>query len=152
VDAWALERSLSGLAYALEKVKPSGEDGLDALAARLMGIYRGQFMAGDAHQFWAITRSERLRNRFLRTAGAYCRRLQSMDRHEEAIDLYQKQLEVEPLAEDLYRNLMGCYLKLGRVSEGIKVCQRCRKVLSETLGTGLSPATEKICKQLQSMS
>ena len=150
VDTWALERLLSRLANDLEKVQSVDDAILDPLAAKLMGMYRGQFMAGDAHQPWAIARSERLRNRFLRTAGTYCRHLQSNDRHKEAIEWYQKLLEVDPLEEDLYRNLMSCFLKLGRIAEGIRVCRRCRKVLSETLDTDLSSATEKICQQLRS--
>ncbi len=151
VDSWALERLLSSFSNALEKVQAGDDAGLDSLAAKLMDMYRGQFMAGDADQPWAIAQNERIRNRFLRTASNYCRHLQSRDRYEEAIGCYERLLEVEPLAEDLYRNLMSCYLKFGRLSEGIQVCKRCRKVLDEVLGTKPSPKTEEICSQLRSM-
>ena len=152
VDSWALERLLSRLANALEKVQAGDDASLDQLAAKLIGMYPGQFMAGDTHQPWAIARSERLRNRFLRTAGTYCRHLQSMDRHEEATELYRKLIEIDPVAEDLYQSLMNCFLNLGRQAEGIKVYRSCSRVLDEVLGTSPSAKTEEICRQLRSMS
>jgi len=153
VDAWALERSLSSLARALEKVKPSDEDGrLDPLVARLVGMYRGQFMAGDAHQPWAIAKAESLRNRFLRIVTAYSRHIESKDRCEEAVELYRKLIEIDLVAEDLYQGLMNCFLNLGRQAEGIKVYRSCSRVLDEVLGTSPSAKTEEICRQLRSMS
>jgi DNA-binding SARP family transcriptional activator len=109
-------------------------------------------MAGDAHQPWAIAQAESLRNRFLRIVTAYSRHIESKDRCGEAVELYRKLIEIDPVAEDLYQGLMNCFLNLGRQAEGIKVYRSCSRVLDEVLGTGPSAKTEEICRQLRSMS
>ena len=76
-------------------------------------------------------------------------KLEKAGEYEKAIALYQKGLEAEPLAEELYRYLMVCYLLMDRQSEIQKVYQRCRKTLSTALKVEPFRETEKLYQKVQ---
>jgi DNA-binding SARP family transcriptional activator len=76
------------------------------------------------------------------------RALESDARWEDAIELYRRALELDNLAEDLYRSLMVCYRELGRPSEGLQAYRRCKELLSVVLGLQPSPETENVRQSL----
>ena len=91
---------------------------------------------------------ERLRSHFLRairTAGQYH---EGARNQEEAQALYTRALEIDPLAEDLYRRLMLSLSGQGRRSEAIEVYRRCRSYFSIVLGTPPSAETDVIYRSL----
>jgi len=88
------------------------------------------------------------RAKLVRTVLALGRRLQGEGRREDAIALYSRALELDNLAEDLYRNLMLCFRELGRPSEALQVYRRCRELLSVVLGLQPSPETEAVRRSL----
>ena len=57
-----------------------------------------------------------------------------------AIEGYERCLELDPLAESFYRQLMICLHRLDRPAEALEVFQRCRKALQA--GLGAQPSTE----------
>ena len=73
---------------------------------------------------------------------------QSTESWERAIECYERALEVDDLAEDIYQHLMACYQKLDQYLKAIEVYRRLKAVLSSSLGTGPSPKTEAIYKAL----
>jgi DNA-binding SARP family transcriptional activator len=62
----------------------------------------------------------------------------------EAIDLYLRAIEADPLTEDIYRCLMSCYASEGRRAEAIESYRRCRQMLSVVLGVAPSAETEAL--------
>jgi DNA-binding SARP family transcriptional activator len=62
-----------------------------------------------------------------------------------AIDGYRRGLEVDDLAEELYRRLMVCHLRLGQKGEALSTYERCRRVLGAALG--IEPSTETVALQ-----
>ena len=56
------------------------------------------------------------------------------ERWEEAVSCYGKGIEVDNLAEELYRRLMVCDIRQGKEAEALSVYLRCRKTLSSVLG------------------
>jgi ATP/maltotriose-dependent transcriptional regulator MalT/DNA-binding SARP family transcriptional activator len=144
VDAWAFER----VAREADAAAQSGAGDAAAIGGRLLDAYPGHFLAGDEDQPWLMGMRDRLRSKLVRTALALGRRLQGEGRREEAAALYTRALELDNLAEDLYRNLMLCYRELERPSEALQTYRRCRELLSVVLGMQPSPETEAVRRSL----
>jgi DNA-binding SARP family transcriptional activator len=144
VDVWAFERAARDADAAAE----SGDGDAAATGRRMLEAYPGHFLAGDEDQPWLMGMRDRLRAKLVRTVLALGRRLQAEGRREDAIALYSRALELDNLAEDLYRNLMLCYRELGRPSEALQVYRRCRELLSVVLGMQPSPETEAVRRSL----
>jgi DNA-binding SARP family transcriptional activator len=58
--------------------------------------------------------------------------------------MYERGIEVDTLAEDLYRRLMRCQLAQGQPAEAARVYRRCREMLSVQLGIPPSAETEAL--------
>lgn len=63
---------------------------------------------------------------------------------DEATTLYLRALELDNLAEPLYRRLMIVYREQGESAEAINIYRRCRDMLSIVLNTKPSEETEAI--------
>lgn len=146
VDIWAVERAMG-------RISPALENGLDkgAKVTRLslqiekaLDLYRGHFLSHDGSESWSITPRERLRSKFIRNLKNYCVYLEGQGEDKKAVQWYQKALELENLAEELYQELILCYHRLGQKADAISTYNRCQQVLSEVLGVEPSPATEAI--------
>ncbi|HKC44669.1 MAG TPA: bacterial transcriptional activator domain-containing protein [Burkholderiales bacterium] len=138
VDVWVFER------VAREADSIGAADDPAAVARRLLDAYPGHFLAADEDQPWLMGLRDRLRSKLVRTVLALGRRLQAAGRGEDAIALYQRALELDNLAEDLYRQLMLCYRELGRPAEALRTYRRCRELLSVVLGLQPSAETEAV--------
>ena len=132
LDVWTFERIARAADETQADARPADETA--AVARRLVAAYPGHFLAGDEDEPWLIGMRDRLRSKLLRAVLALAKRLQEAGRWENAVALYQRALELDNLAEDLYRNLMICYRELGRPSEALQVYRRCRELLSLVLG------------------
>ncbi len=133
VDAWAFEH-LAGRGGS--RSIPSAEQAL--------ALYQGPFLATDPDEPWALAMRERLRSRWLRLLDELGRHWEQAGAWEKAIDCYRKGLDVDECAEEVYRRLMGLYLRLGRRAEALAVYRRCRTVLAAELGVPPSPETEAL--------
>lgn len=144
LDVWSLEQALDEIDELLRGPgECATEDAVTAHAERVMRIYRGPFLASDDHATYASCR-ERLRSRLLRSLGEVGRYWQERGRWDKAVEYYQRGLEVDAVAEGLYRHLMVCYQHLGRVAEAIEVYNRCRKTLAAVLHVTPSRETTAI--------
>jgi len=63
---------------------------------------------------------------------------------EQAIECYQKGIDIDDLVEVFYQRLMGCYLETHRLSEGMLIYRRCCQSLSIMLGLQPEPETESL--------
>jgi DNA-binding SARP family transcriptional activator len=63
---------------------------------------------------------------------------------ERTAEIYATALEVEPLAEEVYRRLMASLAAQGRHAEALDVHRRCRQMLSVVLGVAPSRETEAL--------
>jgi ATP/maltotriose-dependent transcriptional regulator MalT/DNA-binding SARP family transcriptional activator len=119
-----------------------------AAAAELRAAYPGHFLAGDEDQGWLMPMRDRLRAKLVRTALALGRRLQAAGRLHEAAELYERTLELDNLAEELYRQLMLCQRDLGERAAALRTYRRCRELLSVVLGAKPAPETEAVRRSL----
>lgn len=148
VDAWAFERSLAELEHACQKAEP---EKLRHLTARLFTLYRGPFLKDEPDASWLLNMRERLRGKLLRGLEAAARCLEQAQQHEQAVVCYQKTLEIEPLAEGLYRGLMRTHLAQGHKAEVLAVYERCRKMFKNHLEIEPCAETESLARQARSV-
>lgn len=141
VDAWAFERLQSHVQQGIFA------PGLGA--EKVLNLYHGHFLSGDTDLPWTAARRESLRSRFLRQVAAIGQALESSQRPAAAVNLYQRALELDPLAEPLYRRLMICHQSTGHVAEALNVYRRCREMLSIVLGTRPSVETNAVYLSLK---
>ncbi len=118
-------------------------------AQRAMGIYAGHFLAGETDEPWALSLRERLRTKFLGNIKWLGGLYEQTGRWQDALDCYQKGLDLDNLAEELYRHAMECHLHLGQKSEALSMYMRCKQTLSFVLGITPSPGTEKLYKKIK---
>jgi LuxR family transcriptional regulator, maltose regulon positive regulatory protein len=136
VDMWAFERELQA----------NAERGADA-AVRFAGIrelYRGHFLEQDSDKPWALKTRQTLRDKFLRSIRDAARVYENRRLWEEAANVYQVGIELDGMAEDLYRGLMICHRELGEHTEVLQVYRRCREFLIKVLGVQPNPKTQAI--------
>ncbi len=145
VDVWAFERILGG-------VDGKQREGLIETAVlstqKAIKLYRGPFLAGEVEKSWMVSIRERLRRKFLRNVSWLANYWEQSENWEKAVECYERGLEVDDLAEELYRHLMMCYHHLGRQAEALSVYNRCKRTLSASLGIEPSSETETIYRTI----
>ncbi|CAJ0809147.1 hypothetical protein LMG19083_04859 [Ralstonia psammae] len=113
----------------------------------VLDLYGADFLHREEVAPWLITARDKLRSLWLRFVTGLGSLLCAHARHDEAIAFYQRALESDPLAEELYRQLMLCYQYAGRYAEAASVYRRCRDMLSIMLGITPAERTTGVFKQ-----
>jgi len=114
------------------------------LLQKALDNYKGHFLAGETSA-WAISFRNQIRAHYTRIVEGYAKTLeQNIDWEEGAIQCYLRAIEIEPLVEVFYNNLMNIYIQLDRYNEAVLVYQRCRQSLQTHLGIKPSPAIQAL--------
>ena len=141
VDAWAFERFL-------EEANARWQEGLPERAIQLtekaMELYRGPFLGKDVEESWAMSISERLRNKFIRSVGKLGDHWNQAGQWEKARECYQRGFDVDDLAEGFCQGLMICYQRLDQKAEALSLYQRFEKRLRVVLGVDPSEKTKAL--------
>jgi DNA-binding SARP family transcriptional activator len=116
---------------------------------RLLTLYKGVFLEEEEEAAWIVPQREKLQAKFLHAIVQLGEVLEAQGSWREAISAYQKGIEIDPLAEEFYRRLMGCYRRLDRVAEALAAYRRCREALASALGVEPSPATTVLYAEIQ---
>ena len=145
IDVWAF-------ASFLGKAEKARKEGKEQEAIRLfekaLSLYIGPFLPFEELPL-AVSPREKLRGGFLKAVAHLGRLYEEGERWEDAISLYGKGLEVDDLAEELYRRLMACHIRRGQESEALSVYRRCRRTLSSVLGVDPSAETQAVASSLR---
>ncbi len=114
------------------QLKGDGGDEAEAvhLTEKALALYRGQFLDDEGDKPWLVSPRKRLKSRFVLHVVAMGNLWLQRGDHRRAIACYLRGLEVDDLAEELYQNLMECYLAAGLKGEAVDTYQRCRKCLA----------------------
>ena len=141
VDAHAFADSLALASRAVE-----AGDGAEAWRhmEQALNLYKGPFLDGEYHPPEILAMREKLHGMFLNHIQRLGDYFQSSDQLPRAISLYQKGLEIDELAEEIYQSLMGCYLQSGRLVEGVTLYDRCRQIFQTSVDMEPSPRTDEI--------
>jgi len=138
VDVWAFQNLIERIEEYEHKKKT--DDAL-RLSEKALHLYKGHFLPAETQYEWTMSLREHLRNRFHRLvikAGSY---MEKQNNRENAIEYFQKGLEIDPLCEDFYQHLMLCHQKLGHKAEAVRTYNLCRTTLSTSLGITPSAKT-----------
>jgi len=107
-------------------------------------LYLGDFLAEDRYDAWAIPQRRTFQNEYrdllIGLAEAYAR----AGRYAEAIRATQDALEVDPLLESAYRQLMRYHYCAGDKGQALKVYRNCAKLFDELFGEGPTPQTKHL--------
>ena len=136
VDMWDLEREL----------RESGSSNSDAASrlAKIRQLYTGHFLEHESDKPWTLKTRQSLRDKFLRSIREAARVYESQCLWHEAAKIYQCGIELDDMAEDLYRGLMICHRELGEHTEVLQIYRRCRDLLMRVLGVPPNPKTQAI--------
>ena len=147
VDTWALE-AISAEVEA-RRLDRSPEKTAE-LGRKAITLYKGHFLASD-DEYWVLSPRERLRNRFLRLVANLGGQQLKAGLFDDAIEFYQRGLEVDDLSEEFYQRLMACYRDAGKVADALAVYFRCKNTLSLRFGIQPSPKTQQLYKSIKEM-
>lgn len=114
-----------------------------ALAAKVLDVYQGPFMDGEA-QAEFVTVRERVRNRVLGALDQLARVCESAGAPQRALALFRRAIEQDPLAEAFHRRLMMMLRELGRTAEAVEAYARCKSLLETAHAGAPSPETQAI--------
>jgi DNA-binding SARP family transcriptional activator len=133
IDLWALEREL-GLVQATTHGSFPDAAQLERAALVVLDLYRGQFLDGEPDSGWLLPVRNRLNWRFERFVMRVGDHWEAAGQWSRAAEIFQRAVELNPLAEGFYRRWMVCLREQGSRAEAIDVFRRCRQILSVTLG------------------
>ena len=144
LDVWALDAlvaQIESAAHGTDRIE--GQDSV-VLARELLRLYTGHFLDKESQEPWAVSARDRLKAKFARAVTILGASLEASAQWEQAIALYSQALELDNLAEALYRRLMAAYREQGEPAEALNVYRRCREMLSIVLGAKPSAETEAV--------
>jgi DNA-binding SARP family transcriptional activator len=133
--------------------KPAAElDTDDAAAlADAVPLYHGDLLV-DVPDDWARRERERLRRRFVDTLLRLMQHAIARDDLDEAIRRGRHLLEIDPLREDVHRELMGCLLKRGQRAHALRQFETCRASLRSELAIAPMPETVALYRDVAAQS
>jgi DNA-binding SARP family transcriptional activator len=146
-DMWVFERLITQIEQFTRAPGEMREHGV--LGGRLLRLYLGHFLAGDDEP-WIAPARERLRSKFVRSVRDLAEHLDRHGHWEEATTLYQRAIELDPLAEEFHLGLMRCLKQQGRIAEALEAYRRCHDLLTRTLGIAPSASTQALHDSLKS--
>jgi LuxR family maltose regulon positive regulatory protein len=149
LDTWAFEQVVSEI----DRRSRGDDGGLTEAGARdlceqLFELYQGSFLGEGGEKSWALGLKDKLRVRFLRALVAVGRHYETQGQWERAVDVYERGLVVDPLAEGLYRQLMVCFENQDRKAEAMEIFSRCKRALKAGLEVDPSPETRQLFDRL----
>jgi len=106
-------------------------------------LYRGQLLE-DYYDEWVLQERERLNLLYLRCLGRLMRFYRRQENWAKGILYGQKILLVDPLQEQVHRELMQLHLKNGQRSLALHQYEFCRQVLNDDLGIEPMEETQAI--------
>jgi DNA-binding response OmpR family regulator len=138
-DLWDFERLVEGI-----EAEAASSQRRAQLTKDLMRLYAGHFLDPESQEPWAIAARDKQRAKFTRAVGLLGASLEQHREWDQAAALYARALELDNLAESIYRRLMICYRQLREPVEALNVYRRCRDMLSIVLNAKPSAETEAV--------
>lgn len=144
--------ALDACFHEANKLAPDADpEQVTALADRTLALWQGEFLAGEDELPDVLAVRSRFQARIARQMAALGARLEAAEHHSAAALLYQRVVEQQPLAEDIYRRLIVCLVNLGQPAEAYEAYRRCRHQLSVLLGISPSPETDALVASLRNL-
>jgi ATP/maltotriose-dependent transcriptional regulator MalT/DNA-binding SARP family transcriptional activator len=124
----------------------------DLQAARLwdqaVSLYQGDLLS-DVDRMWCVPTREKYREMHLEALIGLGRCAEARGDYGQAIDAYERALVVDELREDVCRDIMQCYVRVGMRSKAVERYERCREVIARELGVDVSPETARLAMEIK---
>jgi two-component SAPR family response regulator len=124
----------------------------DPQAERLWGqavsLYQGDLLP-EVDRMWCVPTRERFREMHLEALVGLGRCAEARGEYDEAIDWYDRAMEVDELREDICRYIMQCFIQVGMRSKAMERYRRCQDVIERELGLGVSEETQRLAQQIR---
>ena len=118
-----------------------------ARAETAIAHYTGDLLEGF-YDDWALRERERLRLLYLESLATLLRHYSESGTIDEAIRCGQQILALDPLREDVHRELIRLHLRRGHRALALEQYERCRALLDDELGVGPMEETRMLCADL----
>jgi len=145
-DVWAFE-------YMLDKVDRIPVESLTEvhgeIVEKALSLYKGHFLIDDMDAHWTIPLREKLRNKFVYCLEKFGQMLERKQQWQNAIEWYQRGLEVDILAEQFYQRLMYCYEQMDRKGDAVEVYRQCYRIMIASLNVEPSKKTKEIFARIR---
>jgi LuxR family maltose regulon positive regulatory protein len=146
VDVWAFERLLGEVENLLEgKPKPNH---VKHIKEKIFSLYQNAFLSQLTDRYWSVKLREKLKSKFIRVIEQFGKFYVEAGNNKEAIELYSKALDVDPLLESCYRQIMLSYKSLGKTSEAVNTYRNCTRIMKSSLGVEPGKETVQIYNKL----
>ena len=140
-DVWDFERLVTQIETEAASVTASRRA---QLTQDLLRLYAGHFLDPESQETWAVAARDKHRSKFTRSVSLLGAALERNGEWEQATGLYARALELDNLAEPIYRRLMICYREMREPAEALNTYRRCRDMLSIVLNAKPAAETEAI--------
>jgi DNA-binding SARP family transcriptional activator len=147
VDLLALERLLAAV-VPLAPTAPPDVAELEHAAPMILKLYRGGVLDGEPDAAWLLPTRNRIKGRLQRFVARLAGHYECAGQWARAAELYERGIDIDPLAEGWYARLMACLREQGRRAEAIEAFRRCSQMLSVTLAIKPGAATEALYRSL----
>ena len=118
-----------------------------AALERAVTLYQGDLLP-SCYDDWILPEQERLKQTYIRVLEWLIERLQQQQDYRGAMRYAQQLLEVAPLNEGVYYQLMQLHALGCDRASALRVYHRCMTILREELGVDPSPATRNFYERL----
>jgi predicted ATPase/DNA-binding SARP family transcriptional activator len=115
---------------------------------RALAVYRGDLLGDFGDPEWVLPRRAELRREYAMALAGAARLLSASGRCAEALELYQRAVDHDPLDETAHRRLMRCLADLGEPGKAALVYRHLSQRLHDELGVAPAPDTTAIYRQL----
>jgi DNA-binding SARP family transcriptional activator len=115
---------------------------------RAVALYRGDLMDGF-YDDWCLYERERLHQMFLRILGRLMVHHGAKAQYDEGITYGQRILSLDPLREEVHREVMRYCRLAGRRACALRQFELCRRVLREEIGTDPMPETMALYRRIR---
>ena len=116
---------------------------IDAYEAACI-LYEDDFLAKDRYDSWAIPQRQALQSELRDSLDNLAKAYAALGRYTDAIRASEGALKVDPLLENVYRQLMRYHYCAGDKGQALKVYRNCEKLFDELFGEGASPQTKHL--------
>jgi DNA-binding SARP family transcriptional activator len=143
----SLQYDVLGFVDALVEARNSEGEAAAEAWQRAIDLYRGAYLQGH-DQEWILNRRADFSNSYVEALTGLARLNAESGEDEQALGLLLRAVSEAPRREDLHRDVMQLYAKLGRRSEGVEHYLKLESELKETLGVEPSPETRAVYKDI----
>jgi DNA-binding SARP family transcriptional activator/predicted ATPase len=146
VDAWQFER------YQAEAGEAHRAGGLEEAISgyrRALDLVRGEFLAEDLYEDWAVEARREWQERLLSVLSNLSECLALRGRYTQAVEACGRALELDGYREELHRSLMLYHYCAGEQARALQAYRNYALVLEEEFGVTPSPEMVRLREQVE---